>query len=47
MSIKQYKSFTTIVICLVTCIQGHAQHEKIDTLHAASISADKKVVRTG
>lgn len=47
MSIKQYKSFTTIVICLVTCIQGHAQHEKIDTLDAASISADKKVVRTG
>lgn len=47
MDIKSHRILTIIAISLIPYIQGHAQQEKIDTLHAASISADKKVVRTG
>ena len=47
MDIKPHRILTIIAISLIPYIQGHAQQEKIDTLHAASISADKKVVRTG
>ncbi len=47
MNIKPHKTLTIIAFSLISCIQGHAQHEKVDTLNAASISADKKVVRAG
>lgn len=47
MIIKPHKILTIIAVGLATCFQGHAQQEKIDTLNAASISADKKIVRTG
>lgn len=48
MDIKPHRILTIIAISFATCIQGHAQHARVDTLRAASISADKKiVVRTG
>ena len=43
MDIKPHRILTIIAISLIPYIQGHAQQEKIDTLHAASISATKKL----
>lgn len=47
MNIKPHKTLTIIAFSLIPFVQGHAQQENIDTLRAASISADKKVVRAG